>query len=210
MGDLNGRWVRPPQANPVHCSTMEHKPAPKRKRYPKGSGPHPMGRPSVYAPALWAELIERLSAGEPLQQICRDEHMPSPSAVYAWTEPDRRPDGIPTTLQEDFARARRIGHDAIAASTLDIADDARNDWMERNAGDSPGWIANGEHIQRSKLRIETRLKLLAKWDRRYSDKLELEHAGRVAVASEMTDAEAAARMAFLLARGMADPKAADE
>ena len=34
---------------------------------------------------------------------------------------------------------------------------------------------NAEHIQRSKLRIETRLKLLAKWNpKKYGDKLALE------------------------------------
>ena len=33
---------------------------------------------------------------------------------------------------------------------------------------------DSEHVQRSKLRVETRLKLLAKWDpRRYGDRLQL-------------------------------------
>jgi hypothetical protein len=138
-----------------------------------------MGRPSLYTPELWAELIERISAGEPLQQICRDAHMPSAAVVYDWTDPtgESRPNGVPATLSTDFARARHIGHDAIAAGTLEIADDARNDWMERNGSDSPGWALNGEHIQRSKLRIETRLKLLAKWDKRYGDKVEHTGAG---------------------------------
>jgi hypothetical protein len=157
---------------------MADKPTkPKRKRYPKGSAKPgevraPTGGQLTYNPDTWAELIARLSAGEPLQQICRDDGMPSAGAVYAWTDPDgvRRPKDVPTTLADDFARARACGHDAIAADTLEIADNGKNDWMQRHGSDSPGWEANGEHIQRSKLRIETRLKLLAKWDKRYADR----------------------------------------
>ena len=38
--------------------------------------------------------------------------------------------------------------------------------------------ANTEWISRSKLRVETRLKLLAKWDpKRYGDKITQEHVG---------------------------------
>lgn len=41
---------------------------------------------------------------------------------------------------------------------LEIADDASNDWMERTGkdGESIGWQLNGEHVNRSKLRIDTR------------------------------------------------------
>lgn len=172
------------------------KPAAKRAK-------RPMGRPTLYTPKLWAELIDRLSSGETLQDICRDEHMPSAAVVYDWTDPtgESRPKGIPATLTTDFARARARGHDAIAAGTLRIADDGRNDWMERHGEDSPGWALNGEHVQRSKLRIWTRLQLLAKWDRRYGDKLEL--AGDVTVkksAANMSDDELAAIIAASAAK----------
>jgi hypothetical protein len=71
----------------------------------------------------------------------------------------------------DFARARADGFDAIAAETVRIADDGQNDWMEKNDPENPGYALNGEHVQRSKLRIETRLKLLAKWDpKRYGER----------------------------------------
>jgi hypothetical protein len=33
---------------------------------------------------------------------------------------------------------------------LEIADDATNDWIERNDPDNPGWRVNGEPIQRSR------------------------------------------------------------
>ena len=51
----------------------------------------------------------------------------------------------------------------MADELLEVADDGRNDWMERqddNGGTS--WQANGEHIQRSRLRVDTRKWMLSK------------------------------------------------
>jgi len=66
-----------------------------------------------------------------------------------------------------------MGYDWMAEECLEIADDATNDWME--VYDEEGNVSyklNGEHVQRSKLRIETRLKLLAKFNpKKYSDKI---------------------------------------
>jgi hypothetical protein len=81
-------------------------------------------------------------------------------------------------LATAIAYARDVGYDAMAEECLDIADNASNDWMERTdaEGKPIGWQINGDHIQRSKLRIETRLKLLAKFNpKRYGDKVV--HAG---------------------------------
>lgn len=123
-------------------------------------------RPRKYDRALAAEICERLSNGETLSAICRDEHMPARSTVYLWEEEDKE-------LAGQVARARARGFEALAEEALAIAEDGRNDWMERNGRESVGWQLNGEHVQRSKLRIETRLKLLACWDpKRYGQKVE--------------------------------------
>lgn len=129
------------------------------------------GRPSKKTPAVCKEICERLSKGEPLAQICRDDHMPDASTVRDWQADDE-------ALSRAIARAREEGEDAIAAECLTIADNATNDWMERNSQENPGYILNGEHVQRSKLRIETRLKLLAKWNpKKWGDKVQTEHTG---------------------------------
>ena len=47
---------------------------------------------------------------------------------------------------------------------MEIADDARNDWMsyeDKNSG-CESWRLNGEHVQRSRLRIDTRKWLASK------------------------------------------------
>jgi hypothetical protein len=85
--------------------------------------------------------------------------------MYSWMAAD--PD-----LSAHIARARDLGYEAIAEETLSIADDASNDYMDRQVGDRTVRVLDGEHVQRSKLRIETRLKLLAKWNpKKYGDKV---------------------------------------
>jgi len=130
-----------------------------------------MARPSKKTANLVQAIVERLSEGEPLAQICRDEGMPAARTVREWQQNDPE-------VSAAIARAREEGFDAIAAECLDIADDSRNDWMNRAAdkGDDQALQFNGEHVQRSKLRVETRLKLLAKWDpKRYGERLAVDH-----------------------------------
>ena len=106
-----------------------------------------MGRPSKFTDKLFAEICERLSKGEPLAQICRDEHMPDRSVVWDWGQAD-------ANVSQRITRAREDGFDALASEALRIADNKE-----------------GEH-QRDRLRVDTRLKLLAKWDpKRYGDRI---------------------------------------
>ena len=133
-----------------------------------------MANHAKYSEELFAEIVERLSKGEPLMSICRDKGFHR-SQVTRWRK-------LHPEFDEAFLEARDDGFDAIAANCLEIADDSRNDYIEAlaNEDDPKAGIAlsNGENIQRSKLRIETRLKLLAKWDpRRYGERLGVEHSG---------------------------------
>lgn len=111
------------------------------------------GRPSTYDPAVATKICEQLSDGIPLREICRQAGMPPWQTVYSWMDRD-------AALVEAIARARELGYDAIAEDCLRIADDTANDYVETEHGPR----LNAEHVQRSKLRIETRLKLLAKWN----------------------------------------------
>lgn len=126
-----------------------------------------MGRPSDYTQEVADAICARLADGEPLRQICRDEAMPAWRTVYDWKDAH-------ADFAARIAHAREAGHDAIAADCLDIADETSFDTIQTENGDRP----NTEWISRSKLRIETRLKLLAKWDpKRYGEKITQEHTG---------------------------------
>lgn len=123
--------------------------------------------PTKRTPEVEAEILRRLSSGEPLTWICRDEGMPSATTWRVWCREDEG-------LGIAHARARDDGFDAIAEQCIEIAEDGTNDYMLTQHGPQ----LNAEHVQRSKLRVETRLKLLAKWDpKRYGDKLQQEHTG---------------------------------
>ena len=141
-----------------------------------------MGRPSLYSQELIETIAERLSKGEPMASICRDEGMPHPSTVWDWTQAD-------AAVSQIIARARLAGFDAIAANARETA---------RGKGEST------EDVQRDKLIIETDLKLLAKWDpKRYGDRMTLAGDADNPVMG-MTEAQVDTRLAVLQAKLLAD------
>ncbi len=126
-----------------------------------------MGRPSEFTEEGAQAILGRLSAGEPLAQICRDDGMPHASTFRRWCESQaNKVDGV--SLAIAYAHARDDGFDAIALEALDIADDSKTDTRLGKDGQE---MPDSEWISRSRLRVETRLKLLAKWDpKRYGEK----------------------------------------
>jgi hypothetical protein len=123
-----------------------------------------MPRPSKKTPELVEDVLAKLSRGIPLAVICREDDKPCASIWRDWCDADEN-------LAIAYARAREVGFDAIAVEALDIADDTWNDTRVTPEGNE---VANSEWISRSRLRVETRLKLLAKWDpKRYGDRLAL-------------------------------------
>lgn len=126
-----------------------------------------LGRPSTYRAEIADEIIRRLSNGEPLRQICRDEHMPHWTTVYDWKDANEE-------FSLRFVRARDIGHDAIAEDTISLIDETPERTMTE-FGDKvdPGFV------QWQKNRVEQRLKLLSKWNpKKYGDKVDLNHGGQ--------------------------------
>lgn len=137
------------------------------------------GRPSKFTQALADKICERLSDAESLRSICLDDKMPSQTTVFRWLADDRY-----AAFREQYTRARDAQADAIFDEILDIADDASNDWMERKDADDQGvgWTLNGEHVQRSRLRIESRKWMAGKLaPKKYGDKLDIEHSGAITV-----------------------------
>jgi len=133
------------------------------KGKPLGRPPEPIPQDIVDAACLWLE------SGLPLTEFCRQKGMPKRSTFLQWCRADVR-------IHEQVERAREVGFGALAEEALRIADDATNDYMLRN-----GKIqVDTECVQRSRLRVETRLKLLACWDpRRYGPKAEIAHTGKM-------------------------------
>jgi len=122
--------------------------------------PKKNGRPSKYTPELAAEICYRLSNGEPLRQICRDDHMPAWTAVYAWGAKDAE-------LSERIARAREAGQDAIAEEVYALVERE----PERILSEGGGRVDAG-YVQWIRVQADIKLKLLAKWNpKRYGDRV---------------------------------------
>lgn len=133
----------------------------------------PGGRPSSYTNEVAEAICLRLAEGESLRMVCSDEAMPDKQTVLRWIA---RFD----EFRDQYAKAKLQGAEALAEEMFDIADDASNDWMERfgKDGESLGWQLNGEAVQRSRLRIDTRKWYLSKiMPKKYGDRLEIENKG---------------------------------
>ena len=142
---------------------------------------------SRYTIAISELICSELSTGKPLRQICRDHSIAWPT-VYDWR--DAHPD-----FATRFALARERGEDALAAECLEIADTPMEgvETTEEatlittdSAEDAPQIVTpattvktkRGDMLGHRKLQIETRLKLLAKWNpSKWGDKVEQTHKG---------------------------------
>lgn len=134
-----------------------------------------MGRPTDFTQAVADTICERIADGESLRAICDDDDMPGKSTVFRWLAADQ-------SFQDQYARAREAQADSLVDDMLDIADDGRNDWIEkRNAdGEAIGWIENGEALRRSQLRIDARKWMASKMQpKKYGEKLDLNHGGKI-------------------------------
>lgn len=133
-----------------------------------------MARPTIFTQNLADNICQELALGKSLRTVCKPEGMPALSTIFNWfrTQP---------TFLEQYARAKQESADAMADEILDISDNATNDWMEDNydKGKTPGYALNGENIQRSKLRVDTRKFLMAKMKPKvYGDKIDMTTNGK--------------------------------
>ena len=130
----------------------------------------PVGRPTDYSEEIAEKICLLLAEGKSLRSVCDEDGMPDKSTVFRWLYKNEQ-------FRDRYAYAKEIGCYAVEEEAVEIADDGTNDWMEKfSRGQSVGWELNGEHVQRSKLRIETR-----KWfmeriaAKRYGNKVDVNH-----------------------------------
>lgn len=137
------------------------------------SEPKPTGRPSTYNPETAQKMCEMLSEGVPLREICRQEGFPAWRTVYDWMAKD-------ADLAAAIAHARDVGYDALAEDCLKIADTPLLGEEVTESEDEEGvkrvTVKKVDMLGHRKLQIETRLKLLAKFNpKKYGDRVT--HAG---------------------------------
>jgi hypothetical protein len=114
----------------------------------------PRGRPPStqrpFSQEIADSICERLADGESLISICEDEGYPAYITVRRWQDKD--PD-----FKAAYARARELQAEHFVDELSLIADDGRNDFMEKVRQNGETFVdANREHLERSKIRIATR------------------------------------------------------
>ena len=159
------------------------------------------GRPTLYSEEIAAAICRELASGRTLKDICRAGGMPAEATVRLWAIEDRE------GFSARYAQAREIGYQSMADDLIEIADDGTNDWMERRGDDGgESYAINGEHVQRSKLRVDARKWLLSKaLPKVYGDKITQEHSGPDGKPIEfagLSEKDLARRIAFALAKGV--------
>jgi hypothetical protein len=152
---------------------------------------------------LIAEVCSRVADGETIRQISRDEHMPHAATLY-------RALGKPSNFCDQYAIAKEAQLTRWEDELIEIADDGSNDWIKREG--EAGRIevlANGEHMQRSRLRVDTRKWVMSKRaPKKYGDRVTNEHTGKDGeplIPPPLSDFEVARRLVFLLNKGVQSP-----
>ena len=155
------------------------------------------GRPSDYDDALAAMICERIATTpRGLDFICaQDESLPAPSTIANWL--NTRPEFV-----ERYLRARERQADLIFDECLEIADEASRD---TKTGRDGAEVMDGEWVARSKLRVDTRLRMAGKLaPKKYGDRTI--HAGddkAPIMVADVTDLERAKAVAALVAKAAA-------
>jgi hypothetical protein len=127
------------------------------------AGGYKPGRPTIRTPEMEEEIFSRLANGESLRKICMSDHMPDRVTVFRWNFSD-------PVFASKYAQAREMQAETHVDEMTDISDDSANDFIETDDGTK----LNAEHIQRSKLRIETRRWIAEKLKpKKYGVKLEI-------------------------------------
>ena len=126
------------------------------------------GRPTQFSKELAIKICDRIAEGESLRAIALDIDI-AKSTIAGWFIDDK--EGV----FGHYARARKLQAEHMFEELCDIADDGRNDWMERNGHQ----VTDQEALQRSKLRVDTRKWILARMDsNRYSETSKTEISGK--------------------------------
>ena len=130
-----------------------------------------MGRPTIRTDQMIDEILDRVSVGETMTSICKDDHLPTIRALMKWLRKDKE-------LDDQMHRARVRG----TLIQADEAVDAQRAVIAGTTGVDPKCVQavvtaanNMGHQANAKL---------SKIDNRYKDKQQVEHTGPMVIGWE--------------------------
>lgn len=134
-----------------------------------------IGRPTEFSLELASEICLALATStEGIGPLCKkNEDWPHSATVFKWRI-------LHKEFGEMYARAKQQQVEALVDEIIEIADDTSQDTLITDEGKE---VVNHEHINRSRLRIDTRKWLAAKLAPRvYGDKIQYD--GNVSIKHE--------------------------
>jgi hypothetical protein len=139
------------------------------------------GRKSAYNKTIAVKICAYIAAGDSVRRLSKRDGMPDAATIFRWLAKYEE-------FREQYARACEERANYQLEEILDIADDGSNDWMEVEYGDETAWKINGEAVQRSRLRIDTRKWAMSKMlPKKYGDRLTLDPESGLNVKHEFAD-----------------------
>ena len=144
---------------------------------------NPVGAPSTYSDDIAELICAYLAEGKSMRTIATFEGMPCIKTMFTWMRV------YPEFLQR-YTRAKAESAESLAEEIIDIADDARNDWMEVEVKGQTITKLDREHVERSKLRIESRKWIAAKLlPKKYGERLDVTIDATISIDAALTAAK---------------------
>jgi hypothetical protein len=130
------------------------------------------GRPSSFTQDIADQITSKIVEGYTLRQIAALPKMPDKSTILRWLATNE-------SFRAQYACAKDVQADLMSEDIIDISDDGTNDWITRENQDGSTYeVLNAEHVQRSRLRVDTRKWLMSKLaPKKYGDKVSAEVTG---------------------------------
>ena len=151
------------------------------------------GREETFTQEVADKICDLLAGGKTLTKICKTKGMPSIRTVQRWCQRHAE-------FELQYWRARKLSATSLADDALDIADNSSGDVFVDAKGIRRADLGI---VNRDRMRVETRLKLAAKfWPERYGDKVQQTGANdgpiEIAHIERLTPAEVAAELSKLI------------
>lgn len=152
---------------------------------------HAGGRPTDYTLDLSDLICARLSEGESMRSVCRDDAMPVLTTIFRWLR--EKPE-----FKQQYDIAKEESAESHADQMIDIAD---NEVSQPVMEDGLPVMVDGKVVMKvdqtaiahAKLRIDTRKWAASKLKpKKYGDRITTEHTGNINL-TNLTDDELAAK-----------------
>ena len=128
------------------------------------------GRPTDYSGELIDTICSKLAEGQSMRSICKEEDMPVTTTVFRWLREN-------DTFKHQYEIAKEECAELYAEEIIEIADDKSDDYIDvtDDNGATGATRLNSEHVQRSRLRIDSRKWIASKLKpKKYGEKIQQE------------------------------------